>query len=114
MSETNKAPRAQGAGRFRAGERSDVRNITQSRPHFTNRFSDSRDLLQIHTEMREKLDKHIFGSMSDESFDLSARITEDHLRSQGLIPIWRKSDRERLRRIARERFLQNLIDQVGA
>lgn len=114
MSDTNKAPRALSAGRFRAGERSDVRNITQSHPHFTNRFSDSRDSLQIHTEMRNRLDQQIFGSMSDESFEQSALFTDDHLRSQGLTPIWRASDCKRLQRIKLERYLQNLIDQVGA
>lgn len=114
MSNQNKPPRAQGAGRFRAGERSDVRNITQTRPHFANPYSDLRDSLPIHTEMREKLDKQIFGSMSDESFEQSAIDTEQHLKLQGLSPLWRETDRKRLRRIAIQRFLENQFDRKGA
>lgn len=114
MNNQNNSPRAQGAGRFRAGERSDVRNITQNRPHFANPFSDLRDSLPIHTELRDRLDKEIFGSMSDESFEQSAIDTDRHLKLQGLSPLWRDNDQKRLRRIAIQRFLENQFDRKGA
>jgi hypothetical protein len=108
------SPRTQGAGRNRAGERSDVSNITQSHPHFANPFSDLRDSLPIHTEMRDRLDKQIFGSMSDDSFERSSIAANEHLKAQGLHPIWRKADSKRLRRIAIQRFLESSFDRIGA
>lgn len=113
MSAEIKLPRAMGAGQYRSGETTDAPNITQSRPHLSNHYSELRDSLPIHTELRNRLDGKIFGSMSDDSFNESASKTNEHLKSQGLAPIWRKADLERLHRIALKRFMEAQFDQAA-
>jgi hypothetical protein len=108
-----KSPRVIGAGQYRSGETSDALNITQSRPHLSNRFSELSDLQPIHTEIRDALEQQIFGAMSDESFDEAASKTNEHLKSEGLAPIWRKADLERLHRIALKRFIEAQFDQAA-